>query len=75
MAALANSMVMLIKLRLLRVQLVPVKVVPIADTAVAPQVERISISFCLIQVVSPFSGIPYAFNCAKVNLGKHWVWL
>ena len=50
MAALANPMVMLMKLRLLCVQLVPVKIVPIADATVSSQVERIRISLCLIQV-------------------------
>jgi spore maturation protein SpmA len=50
MAALANPMVMLVKLRLLCVQLVPVKIVPIADATVSSQVEGIRISFCLIQM-------------------------
>jgi hypothetical protein len=56
MAALANPMVMLMKLRLLRVQLVPVKIVPIADATVSPQVEGIGISLCLIQVFLHYLG-------------------
>jgi hypothetical protein len=50
MAALANPMVMLMELRLLRVQLVPVKIMPITDATVSPQVEGINISFDLIHV-------------------------
>lgn len=58
MAALANPVVMLMELRLLRVQLVLVKIMPITDTTVSPQVEGIRISFCLIQVfvhLNPFT--------------------
>jgi len=50
MAALANPMVMLMELGLLRIQLVPVKVVAITDTTVPSQVEGIRISLCLIHV-------------------------
>jgi hypothetical protein len=50
MAILADPMVMLMELRLLRVQLLPVKIVPIADATVSPQVDGFRISFCLIQV-------------------------
>jgi hypothetical protein len=57
MAALANPMVVLVKLRLLCVQLVPVKIVPIADATVSPQVEGIRISFCLIQMLLHYLGL------------------
>ena len=54
MAALANPVVMLVELRLLRVQLVPVKIMPITDATVSPQVEGIRVSLCLIQVFLHF---------------------
>jgi len=52
-ATLANPVVVLMELGVLRVQLVPEKKVSIADATVSPQIEGIRIFFTAIQYFLP----------------------